>query len=30
MLSVGFVSQEHGYHAKDPKVLNAGGCTHEF
>jgi hypothetical protein len=27
---VDFVSQEHGYHGKDPKVSNAGGCTREI
>jgi hypothetical protein len=30
ILSVDFVSQEHGYHTKDPKVSNAGGYTREI
>jgi hypothetical protein len=24
------MSQEHGYHIKDPKESNAGGCMHEI
>jgi hypothetical protein len=29
-MSVDFVSLEHGYHRKDPKVSNAGGFTCEI
>jgi hypothetical protein len=29
-LSRDFVSQEHGYHTKDPKVSNAGACMREI